>query len=311
MRAARGMRGAPLGPCLTLGPAPFPWAPRRSPQPVRRCCPGCAGPPLPGACGQHSRRPPGCSRCRAWSHPGSSPALRRSAERCVRPRAQPRAAPCPRGRVWGVAPGTSLPRCSGHASTRGRGQAPCLPAVWVLLARCPRGALGSSPGRSPHPRPPGGGSLLPLRSFSALMTSCAGSSVGDRGRVLLWAEASATVVSLCLRAGDGVRTSSGCPVSRCCGRCRARGGVWVRKLERWLHRPVPSVAPRTPLGICLPMGASSAPTVARVSRARVVWARGPRSARSCEPSSRAVGVAGGCPWWGALRSCDRARALGP
>ena len=57
-----------------------------------------------------------------------------------------------------------------------------------------------------------GGPPSPPRSPSALMTSCAASSVGDRGRLLRGALGPAIVVSLCLRAGDGVRTSCGCPV---------------------------------------------------------------------------------------------------
>ena len=48
-----------------------------------------------------------------------------------------------------------------------------------------------------------GGSPSPPLSPSALMTSCAASSVGDRGRVLGGAAGSAIVVSLCLRAGVG------------------------------------------------------------------------------------------------------------
>ena len=50
-----------------------------------------------------------------------------------------------------------------------------------------------------------GGSPSPPLSPSALMTSCAASSVGDQGRVLRGAAGSAIVLSLCLRAGDGVR----------------------------------------------------------------------------------------------------------
>ena len=62
-----------------------------------------------------------------------------------------------------------------------------------------------------------GGSPSPPLSPSALMTSCAATSC------------SAIVVSLCLRAGDGVRIFHGC--CTCCG----RGGAWVGKLERWLR----------------------------------------------------------------------------
>ena len=80
-------------------------------------------------------------------------------------------------------------------------------------------APASSCGRSPSP------ALTP----SALMTWCAASSVGDRRRVLRGAAGSAIVVSLCLRAGDGVRISGGW--CTCCG----RGGAWVGELERWLR----------------------------------------------------------------------------
>ena len=44
------------------------------------------------------------------------------------------------------------------------------------------------------------------------MTSCAGSSVGDQGPVLRGAVGPAIVVSLCLRAGDGLQPSCCCPL---------------------------------------------------------------------------------------------------
>ena len=59
------------------------------------------------------------------------------------------------------------------------------------------------------PVSPCGGSPSWSLSSSALMTSCAASSVGDRGRVLRAAAGSAIVVTLCLRAGGGVRMSRG------------------------------------------------------------------------------------------------------
>ena len=59
------------------------------------------------------------------------------------------------------------------------------------------------------PASPCGGSPSPSLSPSALMTSCASSSVRDRGRVLRGAAGSAIAVSLCLRAGGGVRMSRG------------------------------------------------------------------------------------------------------
>ena len=55
--------------------------------------------------------------------------------------------------------------------------------------------------------------------------------VGDRGRSLRGAAGSAIVVSLCLRAGDGVWISRGW--CTCCG----RSGAWVGELERWLREP--------------------------------------------------------------------------
>ena len=54
----------------------------------------------------------------------------------------------------------------------------------------------------------------------------------------------------------------------------------------------------------VPLLAARQGPVARVSQARVVWAWGPRSARSCEPALRAVGEAGGHPRGGALRRCE-------
>ena len=57
-RAARGMRGAPLGPCPLPGLALSPCASRQFPQPVRRGGPGCATPPSSGLCGRPGRRPP-------------------------------------------------------------------------------------------------------------------------------------------------------------------------------------------------------------------------------------------------------------
>ena len=111
--AARGMPEAPLGPCPPLGPAPFPWVPRRSPPPVLRG-PRCAGPPLLGPCGRPGRRPLGCSRCRAWSHPGSNrgqrPVIRAGSGVLLGAPAFPGAvAPLPRGAE------------GGHAARRRRG----------------------------------------------------------------------------------------------------------------------------------------------------------------------------------------------
>ena len=69
-----------------------------------------------------------------------------------------------RGRIRGVAWGTTLLRCSGPVSTRGRGRARCPPAAQVPRACCPQGALGLSPGRSPRPRPPVGVSFAASES---------------------------------------------------------------------------------------------------------------------------------------------------
>ena len=60
---------------------------------------------------------------------------------------------------------------------------------------------------------------------------CAASSVGYRGRVLRGAACYTIVVSLCLRAGGGVRISRGW--CTCCG----RGGAWVWELVRQFGRP--------------------------------------------------------------------------
>ena len=51
------------------------------------------------------------------------------------------------------------------------------------------------------------------------------------GRVLRGAAGSAIVVSLCLRAGGGVR------ISRGWGTCCGRGGAWVGELVRRFHGP--------------------------------------------------------------------------
>ena len=211
-RAARGMRGAPLGPCPRPGLAPSPWAPRRSPLPVRRGGPGCARPPPSGPCGRPGQRPLGCSRCRARSHPGTRPALRRSAGRLV-------AAACPGA---GSAPSSAACRgcCLGYQPSPVQG--PCF-HTWQRAGTLPAGGAGPAGAlpsgasgiicRSESASASSGGGFLSLPlSPSALMTSCAASSVGDWGDVLRGAVGSAIVVSLCLRAVDGVRNSCGCPM---------------------------------------------------------------------------------------------------
>ena len=85
----------------------------------------------------------------------------------MRPSAPRRSALRHQGWVRGVAWSTSLLRCSGPVSTRGRRRARCPPAAWVPQACCPRGALGLSPGRSMHPRPPVVGSFAASESQRA------------------------------------------------------------------------------------------------------------------------------------------------
>ena len=73
----------------------------------------------------------------------------------------------------------------------------------------PVGGSGNASRSESVPASPCGGSPSLSLSPSALMTSCASSSVGDQGRVLRGAAGSAIAVSLCLRAGGGVRMSRG------------------------------------------------------------------------------------------------------
>ena len=87
------------------------------------------------------------------SHPGTSPAPPRSVGRRMRPRVPPRAALRHRGWAEGAVWGTSLRRCSGPVSTRGRGWARCPPAAQVPRARFLWRAPVFPPGRSPCPRP--------------------------------------------------------------------------------------------------------------------------------------------------------------
>ena len=94
------------------------------------------------------------------------------------------------------------------------------------------------------------------------MTSCTSSSVRDWGLCFAW----------------GRRLRHGCVAVPESGRwgadllwlflacsgplhytCRVRGGVWMGELERWLRGLVSSVAPRAPLGVHLPVGASGPP----------------------------------------------------
>ena len=68
--------------------------------------------------------------------------------------------------------------------------------------------------------------------------------------------------------------------------------------KRRLRGPLPSDAPRALLGFACLWGRQAVPLL-RVCPGHKWY--GPRSARSCEPSLRAVGMAGGCPRWRALR----------
>ena len=179
-----------------------PWVPRRSSPPDRRGGPGYARPPLSRPCGGPGRRPLGCSRSRAWSHPGSRPALHRSAGRRVRRRGPLRAVPRRRLLAGGIAWGTSLPRCSGlHAARRRRGARghAARRGLWNHLQVGVRVRVL----RGPVPRSP-----------SALMTWCAASSVRDLGGGLHGAIGSVIAVLLCLRAGGGM--ARGPPVAFLC-----------------------------------------------------------------------------------------------
>ena len=91
-------------------------------------------------------RLPRCSRCRAWSHPGTSPAPHRGARRRMRLRIPLQAGPRCWRQVGGVALGTSPLWCSAAVSMRGRG----LVRLDQLLVRVLRGgfpaaALNSQP----------------------------------------------------------------------------------------------------------------------------------------------------------------------
>ena len=159
--------------------------------------------------------------------------------------------------------------------------------------RAPRGGSGNASRSESVPASSCGGSPSPSLSPSALMTSCASSSVGDRGRVLRGAAGSAIAMSLCLRAGGGVRMSRGWCVGALV-RCslwgwrggRPRGGCFHR-CEGCLvsgARPFPG---RSSSGAC------SQGSATRVSRVR--------SMRACGPSTgpTACALAGRrCSLWG-------------
>ena len=96
------------------------------------------------------------------------------------------------------------------------------------------------------------------------------------------------------RGGSGGPTLGGCPST-------VARGVWCQALS--------------PSGLPVPGGGRPGP-LARVSRARVMWASGaqhrPHSVRSCEPALSAVGVAGRRPrGGGALCRCEGHLSSGP
>ena len=246
--------------------------------PVRRGGPGCPGPLLFGLCGCPGRRPPGCSRCRVWSHPGSSPALPLSAGRRAWLRAPPWAVLRHLGRVRDVAWGNSLLQCSGPISTQGRGWARCPPAGVGSVGTPPAGGPGTISMSESASASSWGGSSSPPLSPSALMTLCAASSVGDRGHVSHGAAGSAIVVSMCLRAGDGVWISR-CWCT-CCGRGRALvGSSNIGSLARCLCARVE--VRRSPYCPCGTGGPVLLRGVSEVRRSPVP---------SCPSSGRAVGV---------------------
>ena len=95
-----------------------------------------------------------------------------------------------------------------------------------------------------------------------------------------------------------------------CGGLHAAGMVGSRSGRGWPSTVVRGVWCQALCLSRLPVSGGGQPgPVARVSRPRVVWVWGtqhrPHSARSCEPALRAVGVAGGRLWRGALRRCER------
>ena len=143
------------------------------------------------------------------------------------------------------------------------------------------------------PASPCGGSPPPSLSPSSLMTSCAASSVGDRGRFLRGAAGSAIVVSLCLRAGGGVQMSRGWCVGalvRCWlwgWRKRVPGGGCLPPLQG------ASGVRRCPSPSRPSSGAGSRGSATRVSRVRSLRAWGPSTGHTaCALAGRR------CSLWG-------------
>ena len=161
--AARGTRGVPLGPCPPPGPAPYSRGFHNDPL----CGSTVAAPGVQGHCrlSRVGDSVDGLLDVHAATRGLiQDPALRhlRSVGRRVRPRVSPRATLRHRGRAGGAVWGTSLRRCSGPVSTRGRSRVRCPPAAQVPRARLPWGAQAMPPGRSPCPRPLVGGLLRRL-----------------------------------------------------------------------------------------------------------------------------------------------------
>ena len=157
-----------------------------------------------------------------------------------------------------------------------------LPVEGSGISSRPESAPASSCGGSPSP---------PL-SPCALMTSCAASSVGDRGRVLRGATGSAIVVSLCLRAGDGARISRGWRT--CCGRCGLGSSYAVSAGRRSFVRVGIRCSPPAVRGDPVP-GAAGARCPRAVGMSVRVWGPG-AVPLACMPC-------GGCVlrgWWGAV-----------
>ena len=159
------------------------------------------------------------------------------------------------------------------------------------------------------------------------MTSCAASSVGDRGRVLLGAVGSAIVVLLCFRAGNGVRTSCGCPVPVAVRLIARAVGVvgcgweslivgptgWCRALHPGLclasafplgrqvlplHRP--PVCGSGSQSLFRPPGSGGGRGIQSPLPVRPGWCGWPHCVCSCELAMHAAGMARGAPRGGAV-----------
>ena len=279
-REAHGMRGAPLGPCLPPGPAPFPRAPRSTPPLVRRGGPGCARPLLLGPYGRLGRRPPGRSRCRARSHPESSPAPPRSAGRRVR-----RVSHCGQRSVIGAGLGVLLGA----------------PAFSGAVAPFPRGAEGGHAARRRR-RFRGRAARGALRIYL---------QVGVRARVLLWGVSFAASESqrpddlvccvqrrrsgACFVWGRGFRHSLvALPKSRGWG-ADFQWLVYVLWARRGVGRGARTLAPQAGVHVCV--WALDAPPAVRV--AWVTPLRGASEVRrspssSCPPPGGCRGLLSTC-----------------